>query len=78
MIRGSSPGRTAPKNRPDECFAFALNCERNAAKRRLAAHGERVRELRPVDLGDDLFACQPICEAMLAQGGDFLFMAKPD
>lgn len=54
------------------------DCERNAAKRWLAAHGERVRELRPVYLGDDLFSCQPICEAVLASGGDFLFTAKPD
>lgn len=52
--------------------------ERNAAKRWLAAHGERVRELRPVYLGDDLFACQPCCEAVLASGADFLFTAKPD
>ena len=37
------------------------DCERSAAKRWLAAHGERVKPLRPVFLGDDLFACQPIC-----------------
>ena len=36
------------------------DCERNAAKRWLAAHAGRVKELRPVYLGDDLFACQPI------------------
>jgi hypothetical protein len=54
------------------------DCERNAAKRWLAAHAERVKDLRPVYLGDDLFACQPICEAVLASGGDFLFTAKPD
>lgn len=54
------------------------DCERNAGKRWLTAHAERVKELRPVYLGDDLFACQPICEAVLASGGDFLFTAKPD
>ena len=54
------------------------DCERNAAKRWLVAHGARMQELRPVYLGDDLFACQPICEAVLAGGGDFLFTAKPD
>ena len=53
------------------------DCERAAAKRWLAAHGERVKRLRPVFLGDDLFACQPIAEAMLAAGGDFLLTAKP-
>lgn len=54
------------------------DCERNAAKRWLAAHGARMKELRSVYLGDDLFACQPICEAILASDGDFLFTAKPD
>lgn len=54
------------------------DCERSAAKRWLAANGERVAPLRPVYLGDDLFACQPIAEAVLASGGDFLFTAKPD
>jgi hypothetical protein len=54
------------------------DCERNAAKRWLAAHAGRMKELHPVYLGDDLFACQPICEAVLASGGDFLFTAKPD
>ncbi len=53
------------------------DCERAAAKRWLTAHAERMRELRPVYLGDDLFACQPICEAVLKSGGDFLFTAKP-
>ena len=62
--------------RPDG--AQKQDCERNAAKRWLAAHGERVKALRPVYLGDDLFACQPIAEAVAASGGDFLFSAKPD
>lgn len=53
------------------------DCERAAAKRWLALHAERVRDLRPIILGDDLFACQPICEAVRASGGDFLFTAKP-
>jgi hypothetical protein len=54
------------------------DCERGAAKRWLAAHSERVKELRPVYLGDDLFACQPFCEAVLASGADFLLTAKPE
>jgi hypothetical protein len=53
------------------------DCERNAAKRWLATHGERMKGLRPVYLGDDLFACQPIAEAILQGGGDFLLTAKP-
>ena len=54
------------------------DCERNAAKRWLMTHSERMAALRPVYLGDDLFACQPICAAVLASGGDFLFTAKPE
>lgn len=53
------------------------DCERNAAKRWLITHGERVKDLRPIYLGDDLFACQPIAEAITAAGGDFLLTAKP-
>jgi len=54
------------------------DCERNAAKRWLAAHGERVKPLRPIFLGDDLFACQPICQRIVDAGHDFLLTAKPD
>lgn len=54
------------------------DCEREACKRWLLTHGERVRELRPIYLGDDLFACQPICQAVTAAGGDFLMTAKRD
>src|SRR5918912_2425910 len=53
------------------------DCERNAAKRWLAAHAKRLVDLRPIYLGDDLFACQPIAEAITAAGGDFLLTAKP-
>jgi len=53
------------------------DCERNAAKRGLAAHGDRVKALRPVYLGDDLFACQPMAEAITGAGGEFLLTAKP-
>ena len=42
------------------------DCERNAAKRWLAAHAQRLMDLRPVYLGDDLFACQPIADAITA------------
>ena len=58
--------------------AETQDCERNAAKRWLATQGERMKALRPVYLGDDLFACQPICAAVLASGGDFLFTAKAE
>jgi hypothetical protein len=53
------------------------DCERNAAKRWLARHGPAVRHLRPVCLGDDLFACQPIAAAVQQEGGNFIFTCKP-
>ena len=44
------------------------DCERNAAKRWLSAHQARVAKLLPVYLGDALFSCQPLAEAVLATG----------
>ena len=52
------------------------DCERQAVKRWLARHGGRTAALRPVYLGDDLYACQPVCQAMLDAGGDFLLTCK--
>ena len=46
------------------------DCERNAAKRWLARHGCSVAHLRPIFLGDDLFACQPIATAIQQAGGN--------
>jgi hypothetical protein len=54
------------------------DCERNAAKRWMEQHGEDLRSLRPVYLGDALFSSQPMCETVLAHGGDFLFVCKED
>jgi len=54
------------------------DCERNAAKRWLIAHAERVAGLRPIYLGDALFSCQPLAEAVLATDADFLFVCKKD
>ena len=53
------------------------DCERNAAKRWLARHGATVAYLRPVYLGDDLFACQPIANAIHDAGGNFILTCKP-
>ena len=53
------------------------DCERNAAKRWLARHGPTVAHLRPVYLGDDLFACQPIADAIHHAGGSFILTCKP-
>jgi hypothetical protein len=53
------------------------DCERNAAKRWLTRHGPAVAHLRPVFLGDDLFACQPNAAAVQQAGGNFIFTCKP-
>ena len=53
------------------------DCESRAVRRWLARHGPGLARLDPVYLGDDLYACQPVCEAGLAQGGHFLFTCKP-
>ena len=53
------------------------DCERNAVKRWHEKHGARLRPLRPIYLGDDLFACQPIAKAVADNGDDFIFTAKP-
>jgi hypothetical protein len=52
------------------------DCERNAAKRWLDKHGARLKPLRPVYLGDDLFACQSVVERLADNGDDFLFTCK--
>jgi hypothetical protein len=54
------------------------DCESQAARRWLAAHGQRYAKLGAVFLGDDLFSRQPICQAVRAAGGHFLFVCKPD
>jgi hypothetical protein len=54
------------------------DCERNAAKRWLQRHGGRMSQLRPVYLGDALFSCQSLAEAVLATGAEFLFVCKKD
>ena len=53
------------------------DCEIKAAKRWLKRVGPAVEEFRPVYLGDDLYCCQPACEAVLEAGGSFLFTCKP-
>ena len=57
--------------------AVKQDCERNAAKRWLARHSTTLAHLRPIYLGDDLFACQPIVAAIQAAGGSFILTCKP-
>ncbi len=56
------------------------DCERNAAKRWLGSDkATSVAHLRPVFLGDALFACQPIAERVAdIDNADFIFVAKPE
>ena len=53
------------------------DCERSAAKRWLAKHGPALVRYRPIYLGDDLFACQPIATAIQNGGGNFILTCKP-
>jgi hypothetical protein len=66
------PAFIAPQDGADK-----QDCERNAAKRWLARHGAAVAPLRPIYLGDDLFACQPIVAAIQNAGGSFILTCKP-
>ena len=53
------------------------DCEREAAKRWQARLGPECAWLRPIYLGDDLYACQPLCQAIQNHGSNFLLTAKP-
>jgi hypothetical protein len=50
--------------------------ERNTAKRWLGRHGPAVVRYQPTFLGDDLFACQPIAEAIRQVGGNCVLTCK--
>jgi hypothetical protein len=52
------------------------DCERVAVKRWFGKHHARLAPLRPVYLGDDLFACQPVAKMVTDAGGDFIFTCK--
>lgn len=56
------------------------DCERNAAKRFLTSEKTTsVLALRPVFLGDALFACQPVAQKVAGiDGADFIFVVKPE
>src|ERR671916_106814 len=53
------------------------DCESRAVRRWLKRHGARYKRLNPIYLGDDLHACQPVCEAVRAVDRHFLFVCKP-
>src|SRR3954452_17945375 len=53
------------------------DCESRAVRRWLERQGRRYARLKPIYLGDDLLSRQPICEAVRAADGHFLFVCKP-
>jgi hypothetical protein len=53
------------------------DCERNAGKRWLRKHGKEYGWLEPTLLGDDLYAAQPFCEAVVKEKLHFIFTCKP-
>src|SRR3954462_2575277 len=53
------------------------DCESRAVRRWRERHGRRHARLKPIYLGDALFSRQPVCEAVRAAGGHFLFVCKP-
>ena len=77
-----APGHNRVVSLPPEFIApqdgsEKQDCESRAARRWLEAHGAGYARFDPVYLGDDLYSRQPICEAVRAAGGHFLFVCKP-
>lgn len=54
------------------------DCETAAAKRWLCGTGAKYAALGATILGDDLYSRQPMCEALLKQGFNFILVCKPD
>jgi hypothetical protein len=52
------------------------DCEQMAGQRWLGKHGPTYAEFKPIYLGDDLYAKQPMCEKVLSVGGHFIFTCK--
>lgn len=54
------------------------DCERAAIKRWVKRQADRFARHAYTLLGDDLYACQPICELYLEAGFNFILVCKPD
>jgi hypothetical protein len=54
------------------------DCERAAIKRWVKRNGAHFEAHKYTILGDDLYACQPICELFLEQGFNFILVCKPE
>jgi len=54
------------------------DCERAAIKRWVKRNAAHFRSNKCTLLGDDLYACQPICALFLESGFNFILVCKPD
>jgi hypothetical protein len=54
------------------------DCENAAAKRWLASYGSTLKSLGVTVTGDDLYSKQPLCQAILDQGLDFILVCKEE
>jgi hypothetical protein len=54
------------------------DCENAAAKRWLKQYGPQYQELGITISGDDLYCHQPLCQATLEAGFNFVFVCKPE
>jgi hypothetical protein len=54
------------------------DCERAAIKRWVQRNAERYARHQYTLLGDDLYACQPICQLFSESGFNFILVCKPD
>lgn len=54
------------------------DCERTAIKRWVKRNAANFAESEYTLLGDDLYACQPICTLFLENGFNFILVCKPD
>ena len=77
-----APGHTTVLPLPPEFVrpqdgAKKQDCEPVAARRWLSRVGPQFAWLKPVYLGDDLYANQPMCLAIQAAGGSFILTCKP-
>jgi hypothetical protein len=77
-----APGHTTVLPLPPEFVrpqdgAKKQDCETTAARRWLSRVGRAYAWLRPIYLGDDIYARQPMCADVLAEGASFIFTCKP-
>jgi hypothetical protein len=78
-----APGRDKVINLPPEFITpqdghDKQDSENAAAKRWFKQHGPEYKELGITITGDDLYSNQPLCEATLAAGFNFVYVCKPD